>query len=310
MTFGASTMDRAKRMNLRLGNGDEILGESLYTQPGLRGHLVYPGLNGDREGEFCTNLDTFDVKGKVVMCLPGLIETEQKADVVEQAGGIAVVLLSSQMAGSIIVDVPDTVFLTIAVNYPNSLKLVEYVNQSITPPRAARVELVPVGTITGVTPTPAVPHFSSRGPSIMNGGILKPDILGPSVNVLAAKNNSASGFVLLSGTSMATPHLSGITRHGHVNPAGAMDPGLVYDLQFEDYIRYLCGLRYSDKEILQTASMSVDCNQFGRIEQEQLNYPSIAVTLSYSITRKVIKRTVTNVRPEPTSYTAEVSLTA
>ncbi|MQM02875.1 hypothetical protein Taro_035644 [Colocasia esculenta] len=100
------------------------------------------------------------------------------------------------------------------------------------------------------------------------------------------------------------------TGAGHVNPAGAMDPSLVYDIQFEDYVWYLCGLGYSDEENLQTAFMSVDCNQFGRIELEQLNYPSIAVTLSYAITREVIKRTVTNVRPEPTSYTAEVSLTA
>ncbi|MQM02872.1 hypothetical protein Taro_035643 [Colocasia esculenta] len=179
MTVGASTMDRALRMNLRLGNGDEIPGESLYSQPGLRGHLVYPGLNGDGEADYCSNLDDFDVKGKVVMCLPGLIETAQKTDVVEQAGGVAVVLLSSQTAGSIIVDVPDTVFPTVAVNYPNSLKLVEYVNPSTTPCRAARVELVPKGTIMGVTPAPAVPHFSSRGPCIVNGASRNRTFSGP-----------------------------------------------------------------------------------------------------------------------------------
>ncbi|MQL83732.1 hypothetical protein Taro_016217 [Colocasia esculenta] len=359
MTVGASTMDRALRLNLRLRNGYEIPGESLYSKPGLRGRLAYPGLSGDGNARFCTHLGAYNVRGKVVMCYPGRIETKQIADVVKKAGGVAVVLLSSKMVGSIIVDVPDTAFPTVSVNYPNSLKLIKYVNQSTTRCRAPRVELVPVGTVMGVTPAPAVPYFSSRGPSLVNGGILKPDIIGPGVNVLAAKTNSTSDFVLMSGTSMATPHLSGIaaiiklhqlrqtgmewtpamirsaimttaqttnsdgdgitdetgktadlfaTGAGHVNPAGAMDPGLVYDIRFEDYVEYLCGLGYTDKQILRTASISVDCDQFGSIEPEQVNYPSIAVTLSDDVRRKVIKRTVTNVRSEPTSYTVEVFL--
>jgi subtilisin family serine protease len=58
----------------------------------------------------------------------------------------------------------------------------------------------------------AVPAFSSRGPSRNNGGVLKPDIVGPGVDILAAVPRSAHGpsFASLSGTSMSAPHLSGV----------------------------------------------------------------------------------------------------
>ncbi|KAJ1280319.1 hypothetical protein BS78_04G222800 [Paspalum vaginatum] len=57
-----------------------------------------------------------------------------------------------------------------------------------------------------------IPAFSSRGPSRHNGGVLKPDIVGPGVDVLAAVPRSARrpSFASLSGTSMSAPHLSGV----------------------------------------------------------------------------------------------------
>ncbi|URD77891.1 subtilisin-like protease [Musa troglodytarum] len=56
--------------------------------------------------------------------------------------------------------------------------------------------------------SPDVASFSSRGPSQITPGILKPDIIGPGVNILAGWNSKA--FALISGTSMSCPHLSGI----------------------------------------------------------------------------------------------------
>lgn len=49
--------------------------------------------------------------------------------------------------------------------------------------------------------------FSSRGPTI--DGRTKPDISAPGVTVRAAQAGSTSGYVTLSGTSMATPYVAG-----------------------------------------------------------------------------------------------------
>ncbi|KAF7093783.1 hypothetical protein CFC21_096175 [Triticum aestivum] len=56
--------------------------------------------------------------------------------------------------------------------------------------------------------SPRVASFSSRGPSLLLPGILKPDITAPGVNILAAVRGS---YVFYSGTSMACPHVSAVT---------------------------------------------------------------------------------------------------
>ncbi|KAJ0968815.1 hypothetical protein J5N97_021692 [Dioscorea zingiberensis] len=76
-----------------------------------------------------------------------------------------------------------------------------------------------MGTIIGKSEPLTVAAFSSRGPNSLHPGILKPDILGPGVNILSAwlgLDGSPSdvptneGFNIMSGTSMSTPHLIGI----------------------------------------------------------------------------------------------------
>lgn len=49
--------------------------------------------------------------------------------------------------------------------------------------------------------------FSSRGPTIE--GLIKPDIVAPGVNIRSLSNKSYDGYLSLSGTSMATPLVSG-----------------------------------------------------------------------------------------------------
>ena len=53
--------------------------------------------------------------------------------------------------------------------------------------------------------------FSSRGPVTSDGSNrMKPDVVAPGVNVRSATNGSDTGYAVLSGTSMAGPHVSGV----------------------------------------------------------------------------------------------------
>ncbi|RZB93813.1 Subtilisin-like protease SBT1.9 [Glycine soja] len=77
-------------------------------------------------------------------------------------------------------------------------------------------------TFVGIKPTPAVNFNSSRGPSPSYHVVLKPSIMAPGSNVLAAYVPTeptakidtnvmfSSGYKLLSGTSMACPHAFGV----------------------------------------------------------------------------------------------------
>ncbi|WNV83776.1 S8 family serine peptidase [Umezawaea sp. Da 62-37] len=70
-------------------------------------------------------------------------------------------------------------------------------------------------TVGAVDRDDAIAPFSSRGPRIGDGAI-KPDITAPGVDIVAAKSSTGSigtpagdGYVSMSGTSMATPHVAG-----------------------------------------------------------------------------------------------------
>ncbi|MFJ1973247.1 S8 family peptidase [Streptomyces sp. NPDC087903] len=69
-------------------------------------------------------------------------------------------------------------------------------------------------TVGAVDRTDAMADFSSRGPTA--DGSLKPDLTAPGVDIVAAKaaegtegDPAADGYVSMSGTSMATPHVAG-----------------------------------------------------------------------------------------------------
>ncbi|HEX6346648.1 S8 family peptidase [Umezawaea sp.] len=60
-----------------------------------------------------------------------------------------------------------------------------------------------------------IADFSSRGP-VVGGGVIKPDITAPGVDIVAARHADGrigppvvDGYTALSGTSMATPHVAG-----------------------------------------------------------------------------------------------------
>ncbi len=84
---------------------------------------------------------------------------------------------------------------------------------------------------------------------------------------------------------------------GHIRPADAFDPGLVYDSGPEDWIKYGCGIN-------QIQLISDWCDTVGSIDPSDLNYPSIAVGELPGT--KAITRTVKNVSSKASVYVASV----
>lgn len=359
LTVGASTIDRSIRATVKLGNNLEFFGESLF-QPQVSTQnfwpLVYPGKDGNQSAAVCApeSLESFDVKGKIVLCdRGGLIGRVEKGQVVKEAGGIGMILANEDFDGySTLADAH--VLPASHVSYKDGLSIKSYINSTSSPTAMLLFE----GTVIGVKTAPMVSSFSSRGPSLASPGILKPDIIGPGVSILAAwpvsvenKTNTKETFNMISGTSMSCPHLSGIaallksahrdwspaaiksaimttadlvnlggqpivderllpadilaTGAGHVNPPRASDPGLIYDIQPDDYIPYLCGLGYTDRDITYIVQRKVKCSEVQSIPEAQLNYPTFSI--QFGPKSQTYTRTITNVGPAASSYTVSVA---
>jgi hypothetical protein len=92
---------------------------------------------------------------------------------------------------------------------------------------------------------------------------------------------------------------------GHVNPAKAADPGLVYDITAHEFAGYICWLQSTHANATSTPlDSSLPCATLPKITTEQLNYPTITVPLRP--TTFTVNRTVTNVGPAESTYTAKV----
>ncbi|XP_066347185.1 subtilisin-like protease 4 [Miscanthus floridulus] len=216
LTVAAGTMDRLIAAQVRLGNGSTFDGESAF-QPNISTTVTYPlvyaGASSTPNASFCGNgsLDGFDVKGKIVLCDRGIVARLDKGAEVKRAGGFGMIM-ANQFADGYSTLADAHVLPASHVSYVAGVAIKEYINSTANPV----AQIIFKGTMLGTSPAPAITSFSSRGPSIQNPGILKPDITGPGVSVLAAwpfrvgPPSTEPTFNLESGTSMSTPHLSGI----------------------------------------------------------------------------------------------------
>jgi hypothetical protein len=90
---------------------------------------------------------------------------------------------------------------------------------------------------------------------------------------------------------------------GFVNPAKALEPGLVYDSQPEDFVAFLCSIGYDEKSLHLITRDNSTCDGAFKTPSD-LNYPSITVPNledNFSATR-----VVTNVGKARSIYEAEV----
>ncbi len=226
MTVAASTHDRQALAdfttgdNVRHSNGASVYGSVLTGPVVLAASIPASGAAvADAQRCFANALDATLAAGKIVVCDRGVSARVDKSAEVKRAGGSGMVLVNaSAAADSLVAD-----FHSVPAVH---LKLAE---------RAAIYAYAAGATPTGTISPPAAPppvvapvmaDFSSRGPNKANPNIMKPDITGPGVDILAAFTNQAqtqaehdatiagtftppANANSLSGTSMSSPHVAG-----------------------------------------------------------------------------------------------------
>jgi subtilisin family serine protease len=330
-TVAAGTHDRYTEATLTLGNGATYTNASFQDTGTPTLPLVYSGDVGlpdaaDGDPELCVpgSLDPALVEGKMVLCERGVIARIDKSLAVRDAGGLAMVLANTS-PNSIHGDIH-----FVPTIHVDEVAYAEILADIAAEGAAATGELSPAVTVDNASPQRA--EFSSQGPLEASGDILKPDIIAPGVDVLAAYSPATYGrdFDLLSGTSMSSPHIAGLAAviksahrgwtpdmiksammttatdiantspfddgSGHVTPNSALDPGLVYKAGFNQYVGFLCGTGQLDPTVCP------DVFGVRVLDPSDLNQPNIAIgELAGSQT---VTRRVTNVTGKTTTFRA------
>ncbi|KAL3598989.1 hypothetical protein D5086_006907 [Populus alba] len=271
-TVGASTVDRRFAATARLGNGEQIDGESLSQHsnfPSTLLPLVYAGMSGKPNSSLCGEgaLEGMDVKGKIVLCeRGGGIGRIAKGGEVKNAGGAAMILMNEEADGfSTNADVH--VLPATHVSFVAGLKI-----------KAGIAALL----------KSSHPYWS---PAAIKSAIMT-----------TADTLNMEGKLIVDQTLQPADIFA--TGAGHVNPSRANNPGLVYGIQPDDYIPYLRGLVDADNEVSIIVHEQVKCSEKPSIPEGELNYPSFAATLGPSQT---FTRTVTNVSPPGVDVTVKPS---
>src|SRR6476660_7754322 len=212
-TVAASTHPRGNAKTVTLGNGASYTGVGMG--PGVGPATLVDSATAAKAGTsasaaelcFLGSLDPAKVTGKIVLCKRGSNARVEKSQAVKDAGGIGMVLYNNPDA-DLVGDfhaVP-----SVHVNSAAGLAAKAYIAGTANP--TATISAQSAEPIEA----PEMAAFSSYGPALAGGGdLLKPDITAPGVDIIAAFSPlSAPGgglFNQISGTSMSTPHIAGIS---------------------------------------------------------------------------------------------------
>ncbi|KAK8940278.1 Xylem serine proteinase 1 [Platanthera guangdongensis] len=370
LTVGASTTDRQFGADLVLGNGKRITGVSVNTfdterkfRKLVRGFdAAFTGLT--YSAQMCGNqaLDPIKVEDAIVLCkITGSANTIDSVVMAANGSGL-VVQMTSPADRAETFNIPATVLSKedgqIVNDYIDSL--------GFGGNPVAKIEKSHAFTSKGLL----IPSFSARGPNPLYTEILKPDLVAPGMNILAAYPSYAyftqdptdkrrSEYQIFSGTSMAAPHATGAAAYikafhptwspaslrsalmttarpippiptnstprirneleyaagsGQIDPIAAVDPGLVYDINEEAYLRFLCTKHPNTTAVaILTGVRSFDCAPLATAKgYDGLNYPSFHYIVPDALKPSAAeyRRIVTNVGEGSSVYTARVEAPA
>jgi len=216
-TVAAGTHNRSVIGTVTLGNGSTHTGAGLATTAvtaplidssaaraaGANATAVSLCFSRAWNGDVAA-LNPAKVAGKIVVCDRGTNDRVDKSLAVQEAGGVGMILLNptSNSLNADFHSVP-----TVHLQNTDYAAVHAYAAT-----RGAKAT-INQATIDTSAPAPFTASFSSRGPLLAGAGdLLKPDIIAPGQDILAAFSPAVGGldFNLLSGTSMSSPHVAGL----------------------------------------------------------------------------------------------------
>ncbi|KAL9668787.1 hypothetical protein QQ045_006327 [Rhodiola kirilowii] len=360
LTVGNSFIGPEYATFVKLGNGKSIKGQMM--QKSSNGETQLPLVAGwevmntimknvSNLTMVCShvNLDSKLIQGKIVLC-PSVSRFNfgniTAAGIIFDAGGESYEYMRGYYS------INTRTIPVIGVTHEDFAYLLGYYNETTS--GNATASILKTVEIKNESP-PFAAISSSRGPNVIDPTIMKPDLCAPGVNIIAAViGDPAASFDSRTGTSMSTPHASGIAGYvktfhpswspsaiksallttatpmindkynnvselaygaGNLNPVAAVDPGLVYDLQVDDYVKYLCKWSQNiDDEAVKniTRDPNVNCSSINMEENWSLNLPTFSIPAKPNTPFvKVFRRTVKNVGGSPISnYKSIVSAPA
>lgn len=340
LTTVAAATHRQANQAVELGDGQRFVGASTTPSlttptPLVTSVSVKTAAASTGDAALCVpgSLDPALATGKVVQCDRGVIDRIAKSFEVQRAGGVAMVMTNTSENS---LNGDSHPIPSVHVSHTARQPILDYVatagagaTATIEPLTAEEMAAAPV--------PPEVAAFSSRGPSITTeGDFLKPDIAAPGVDVLAAVAppfHFGRDWDLVSGTSMASPHIAGIgalmkaahpdwlpseiksalmttTRDttssaldpfaqgaGFVSPTPAADPGLVYPTTPNEYRQFMVSLGIQFAPPFDTLEA---------VSASNLNQASISVGKLAGV--ETVTRRVKNVGDAPAVYNAVIEV--